>query len=478
MMRIQGAGDAADADFDLYAPYYWNNMVRYQEDADRAFLEDQGYSPDEIAGMMQAGNWGDYMASPDQYNNLYLGAGEMDEIRGNPYGALDYLNPDSLYGYANDAQARQYEAMDRDRGNIVDIDPSLYQISDAFGGRQEADIGRYTDTAMGSISDRLRLDPNFAEDYPMSDAEVTGHAELAGRAANTRYAADLDEIKRRARASGGTSSLATAALSDRMRRQGAIAGADAMASARLDALATQREQKRMAEQMRIMSEQGYTDREIAAALGSGDLALGARADLERMRMAGGAAYGDARQRGGLAMMDAGLDTARDVANRGIGVGQYVTNYGGQYRTIGDQAASERGRYIAGNRQDTGRTNIGQRFEQGVNVADRNYGRQSDIAGQRLQSTRNRQNYYAQQNANNANQFAGQQDLRLRNASLYGNLAAGAADDWNSLKRSGRLTGFTNAMSGALAQGITGGFTNPLSSWSPPPASVPKSQGPQ
>ena len=51
------------------------------------------------------------------------------------------------------------------------------------------------------------------------------------------------------------------------------------------------------------------------------------------------------------------------------------------------------------------------------------------------------------------QFANQQDTKLRNAALYRGLEGDAAGDFYGLKRSGRLTGFTNAMSNALGDAV-------------------------
>jgi len=441
IMRQRGALDAANADYNYMAPYLFNKMEDYGQQGDEAWARAQGYSDEEIARMRDPSLMGKQL-SPDEYNARFLGGDEQRGIQGDPYSAMAWLNPESLQGYADASQQSQGKAVDAAQGEVLgNINPDWFRIDPNFQGSQEGTIGRLESESGQAFIDpsRLRLSEGFAENYPLSDEEVSAHGELAGRAASTRYQADMDEMQRRADASGGTSSLAMGALGGRMRREGAIAGADAMSSARLGALAAQREQQRQAEQMRLLAEQGLTDREIAALMGDRSAlgaSLGARSDIERMRLGGAGEYSNLAQRGGMYLGDLRTGVSRDVANRGIDVGKYVTNTGSDLTRWGEDAASRRAGELALNRQNTERDTSQEKYARDKDIGQTTYDRYRAGADERLADERGRRDYYGGQQDRYGGLYEGERDNRTKREAVLTQAEQDAQATNAGIKRSG------------------------------------------
>jgi hypothetical protein len=249
----------------------------------------------------------------------------------------------------------------------------------------------------------------------------------------------MDELQRRADSSGGTSSLAMGALGGRMRREGAIAGADAMSSARLGALAAQREQQRQAEQMRLLAEQGLTDREIAALMGDRSAlgaSLGARSDIERMRLGGAGEYSGLAQRGGMYLGDLRTGVSRDVANRGIGVGQYVTDVGSGLTRYGESEASRRAGDLGLNRQAAARDTSQEQYARDKDIGQTTYDRYRAGADERLADERGQRGYYAGQQDLYGGMYGDTRDDRTRREAVLTQAEQDAQATNAGIKRSG------------------------------------------
>lgn len=243
--------------------------------------------------------------------------------------------------------------------------------------------------------------------------------------------------------------MALASLSERMRRRGAGAKADALGSARLNALALQRDQRRQAEQMRLDAERSYS------AMG-----LDAGATAADIKQRGGANLSDARFRRGFELGDRATDNARYDADLGIGINTWEGELGSGYTQAGDEARSRRAEATGTNRQSTSRDVAGDRYGRRLDTAqfdqsqaDRRYGRERDVAGERLEDTRRGQDYATGQQRYYGDRFTQQQDVRDRNRALYGQEEQDSRDRQVGIKRSGRLSGFTNSMSQAAADSL-------------------------
>lgn len=478
ILRDRGFSDAIETEFAHLGPDAYNRSSYYDAAAQQAYDDAingrGGYTPQEREQIIAAArdpqlqsiinSYDQGYALPGEYDPMFMSGDEQRAVQGDPYGALDYLNPEGLYGYANDARNRTQQAIDRGASRLEGaIDPSLYGGADfdAYKRQADVDVSDAASRAYGAVDpNRLRLDPNFKNEYVMSQGDVNAYGELAGRAARTNLQGQLDEYTRHAAASGGTSGLARAAMAGRMGRQAAIAGADAAISARLGADAERRNQIGQAEQMRVGAEQGYADVGSNTALGVGNMLIDARGAVEDRRYRQGAALGDARLRAATYLTDQEIAAAQADADRGIGVGQYVTDTGAQYRTIGDQASSDRNRYISEQRRGAEEYRIGDRFNRTMNIKDRQLGGTQDMANRgvntygtfadrRLEDTRRGQDFYERGRDFYGDQYTARETSRDRNRAIARAAEGDSVDRYNNIKRSGKLTNFAKSAGDAL-----------------------------
>ena len=363
-------------------PYYQDER-RYGQAADVAYAPlgggRAGYSPEEQA-RIQPGLEGLRM-TPGERAAIGPSQDEQRAIIGDPYAAGAYFNPRLLGGIAESAGARQYERFDEGAGGVrgAAYDPSL-TLDPGFAGSQQGALSTLEAGTSAAIDPaRLRLDPEFAENYPISDEEIQSLSTLASQTAGARYGADEAELQRQARASGMVTPLARAAMGQRLRRYGAQEASDAASRARLGGLAQQREQMRQAEGMRLGAEQGLTDRELSTAFGVAGQRIGTQSDTERLRssLAGGAA--GLRTGAEQYLLGTGLGTERDVFDRKLGTARYLQETGmGQTRYAeAEKARRERDRYGLG--QEAERYRQGQRYGRGLDITDRYSGRARGIA---------------------------------------------------------------------------------------------------
>lgn len=478
ILRDRGFGDVVESEFAHMGPDAYNRSSYYDAAAQQSY-EDAisgrgGYTPEERAQIISAmrdpqqqsiiDSYQEGYARPGEYDGMYMTGDEQGAVVGNPYAALSYLNPEGLKGYADDARTRTQQAIERGRGRLdAAIDPNLYggAAFDAYSGKAEADIADASARAYGAVNPGLlRQDPNFKNEYVMSQGDVDAYGELAGRAARTNLQGQLDEYTRHAAASGGTSGLARAAMANRMGRQGAIAGADAAVSARLGADAQRRDQIGNAEQMRIGAEQGYADVGSNTALGVGDMVIRARGDIEDRRYRQGAALGDARLRAGMYLTDQEIGAANTDADRGIGIGQYVTDTGAAYTAAGDQASSDRNKYTSEARRGVEEYRVGDRFNRTMNIKDRQLGGTQNMAdrgvnvyntfaGNRLDDTRRGQDFQERGRDFYGEQYTARETSRDRNRALAKASEGDSLDRYNQIKRSGKLTKFAEQAGNAL-----------------------------
>lgn len=478
ILRDRGFSDAIETEFAHLGPDAYNRASYYDAAAQQAYDDAingrGGYTPEERQQIIDAArapqqqsiidSYSDGYARPGEYDGLYMHPDEQAAVQGSPYASLSYLNPEGLKGYVDDARTRTAQAIDRGGSRLEGaIDPSLYLGAgyDAYAGKAEVDVTDAANRAYGAVDPSLlRQNPNFKDEFVMSEGDVNAYGELAGRAARTQVQGQIDENKRHAVASGGTSALARNAMAGRMLREGAIAGADAATTARLKADAHRRGQIGQAEEMRIGAEQGYADIGSGTALGVGNMMINARGEIEDRRYRGGAALGDARLRAATYLTDQEINAAGNDADRGIDVGKYVTDTGAYYTAAGDQASSDRNRYISEQRRGAEEYRIGDRFNRTMNIKDRQLGGTQNLADrgvnmygtfgdQRLQDTRSGRDFLERGRDSYNDQYTNRETSRDRNRAIARGSEGASVDRYNNIKRSGKLTNFADAAGKAL-----------------------------
>ena len=401
-------------------PYYQDER-RYGQTADVAYAPlgggRAGYSPEEQARIQP--NLEGLRMTPGERAAIGPSQDEQRAIIGDPYAAGAYLNPRLLGGMAESAGARQYERFGEGAGGIrgAAYDPSL-TLDPRFAGAQQGALSALESGTSAAIDPaRLRLDPNFAENYPISDEEIQSTATLASQVAGARYGADEQDLQRQARASGMVTPLARAAMGQRLRRYGAQEASDAASRARLGGMAQQREQMRQAEGMRLGAEQGLTDRELSTAFGVAGQRIGTQSDIERLRsgLAGGAA--GLRTGAEQYLLGTGLGTERDIFNRKLGTARYSQEAGaGQARYAeAEKARRERDRYGIG--QEAERYRQGQRYGRGMDIGDRYSQRGQGIADARRGDERQYRDYLERSRDYSGGQAGRASDRRQRGFGL-------------------------------------------------------------
>lgn len=429
--RATARGDILEQEYrDVVAPEY-GQYQRYRRAGDevyRPILEGRGgYLPGEIPGLLQEDYLSGLQLTPQEYGASFLTPDEQRAMLGDPYAARERFRPEQQYQIAREGGQRERELRGEATPRIREtyMDPALL-MSPEFAAQQRGTLGGMYAGVRGAFDPQaLSLSEGFAERYPMSDVEVQEFGDLGARMASERFRGLFDAAQRQGGAAG-TPSLATAALQGRLERQAGISAADAGTTARLQALAAQRDQMLKAEQERLGSERfkaglgtdiefGLTDRALAtqdaierlklqAALDRANLGVGAEQDL--------LAQGLASERG---IGERMLDTGRWAQETGIGLEQY-----------GESEAARRAAERAVNRQGIQQYVQGQRYGRGMDIGDALYGRRRDVAQERLGQEREGREYLrgAQQQAGDF--YTRGADRRVQGMDVTGRGSLGAA----------------------------------------------------
>ncbi len=404
-------------------PYYRDER-RYGQAGDVAYaplgMGQAGYSPEEQARIQP--DLGYLQQTSGERDRVGMSPDEQRAIVGDPYAAGAYFNPQLMSGMAESAGARQYERFNEGSGGVrgAAYDPSL-TIDPRFAGSQQGALSTLEAGTSEAIDPaRLRLDPGFAENYPISDEEIQSLSTLASQTAGARYGADEQDIQRQARASGMVTPLARAAMGQRLRRYGAQEASDAASRARLGGLSQQREQMRQAEGMRLGAEQGLTDRQLETAFGVAGQRIGTQSDTERLRsgLAGNAA--GLRTGAEQYLLGTGLGTERDVFNRKLDVGRYNQETGMGQARYAESESARRNQNRYGLRQDAERYNQAQRYGRGMDIGDRYSQRGQGVADARRGDEREYRDYLERSRDYSGGQAGRASDRRQRGFGLSQN----------------------------------------------------------
>jgi hypothetical protein len=290
-------------------------------------LQNPGYTADQASGITnQAGldalGWTPAMAAENQ-----LTPDEQAAMTGNAnIGSQTYNS--SVENLRQDARNYQGQVAGTYDTGATDLNTATGQMS------QQLDNA--IDPSQLGLSSEYQNNYNFGPDQQQAMIEDAARTVGQGTAATT------DQLQRQANASGANSPLAMAAALDRQRQTGAVASADAMTKAKIQAAQLGLTTEQQKEQTRLATAQDIATRETQAATTSGEANIANQQFLTTGRAAGATTTGAAY-----------LQEQNDIANQQTALA-----------TAGDVTAAQRAQALAQNRQQTSQSNQAAQFSRG------------------------------------------------------------------------------------------------------------------
>lgn len=430
----------------------------YQSQADAAYNalnQTPGYTDDETSNILQQPMLTNSMTTSDQFNSNFLTGAEQQGIMGNAGSVQSAFDPNSITSTAqqgNDWTKQQYQ--------------NSYQAAqDALNKGQQAatqtlgDYGNRLNSAYGTMSGNVNsalgqssaaIDKNIQNTQDqfnkiidptklgISDQEVSGLKDQAGRQIGLNYAAQKDQLQRQAEAAGNVNPLALAAANSRLGRQSAIDNADAVTNADLTAREAQRQANVGIAGMQQNAATTIGQMGQAGAQFTGAQNVGAQQQLGSAGMGVQSELGQAGLNTDLSMTGLNTGVQSAYGNLGASVGatanaqqtaatQAAGNTAIQQAQYVDTNNAARQAALATNRQQTSQANQAQQYQQGYNSSNALSSRYQGVAQQRIQGQQATRNYWQGQGqfqGSQANAAAGSQ-VSGAQASLNG-MAQGAS----------------------------------------------------
>ncbi len=379
--------DVADQQFRDYGVPAYEQEARYRQAGDQAYLPllsgEGGYDEETAARIRDEENLQGLQISQEEMDRLALTPEEQSGIRGDPYSAFDFYDP-SRFDETN------YYTAQGQRGAAFD----------AAGGQRGA-LGSYG----GNIRDLyesgdLTLDQDFADRFPMSDEEVQSISDLAGKTVANRYVGSREDLRRRS-AAAGSPAFAFQAGAGRLNRESAINTADAASSARLAALAQQREQTRQLESMRLGAEQYQAGLGTQSEFGLLGSTLGTERDIA----------------------DRGIGVERDVGDRLLSSERYLQDRGQDLSAYGESTSSNRLNELARNRQAVEERNQDARYGRGIDLSRESRDRETQVAEARRGDEREGRGYLRDMGQRYSDLSQSEADRRSRTTANAANTGA-------------------------------------------------------
>lgn len=334
-----------------------------------------GFLPDEIDAMNQEGELERGRTSDDEYASNYLTGEEQNQIRGNPWSRTAYFDPETMNNFNRASHGRMRESAAGIGRGMRDAITDDLNMSERYDQNSDAALSDMTSRVRGGLDpNRLRTSEAALNRIRMTPGEEQDIITAGGIAARTGYDAQMGRADRAGRAAG-VDPLGMAALRGRNNRESAGAAADAETEARVRAGSERARREGVAEQMRQEGEYAYTDRNTGAETTIGGMRLNREGQRENTRL--GAArdrsdrFSDAARVGGQAELAA--ETTANASERQQS--QFNAGLGTDIATGIERDEAARAAAVAGNRQQTGRTNQTQRAGQSTAIA----GHRADVA---------------------------------------------------------------------------------------------------
>lgn len=344
-------------------------------------IDSGGLRPEEIETLRENQDSLRYLA-PDEfdYEATHLTPEQKTGILGDVNAGREYFQPEAENTYFG-------QGADNRRGSISrtgealrgSFDPEALRRSGEYVSGVEGALGQFgTDIREAIDPNTLRLDPNFKQNYLMSEAEKQDITTKAGRDTGLYFQARRDDLERSAHAAG-VNPLGVAAAGERLNREGAMSAADALQDARIGVSREAADRQKSAEQMRLDAERGLGSMRLAAASDYAKTRLGAAGDLESARVRGEESVADKNLTNARYLGDKDFENETRLAQEQLGLFQDQSARGYQMARTADQESVARNKAIADTDLQSGRDWYGMKT-QGVRDA---YDRRQDVSNRQV-----------------------------------------------------------------------------------------------
>jgi hypothetical protein len=458
-------GNVLEQDYVTDLNYNVNQADQYGQKTDAAYdplLAGQGgYTPQEAEGIQTAGSLDPLVLTQEQIDGQQLQQHEQDAIKGDPYKAMAYFNPEVQRSVQMEGEKRRVEnaaKMENDLNSA--IDPSKLSVREGYG----SDLTGAVDTTEGQIADYLNpetltVSDEFLNDYGMSDQEKQGMVTSAGMDVRDRYQSQIDDMGRRQRAEG-VNAVGAAAMQERLQRQAASGAGDMMTRARVQADAEAAQRQIEGKNLQLRYGQNLAGMQTDAALNVGDQRRSAMTEAERLRLASEQDISGRKTNAATVSGQANIDVADRNAVTALANEKDLSKTGHDYQQSADDRTSDRATTVATNRQGVSQQGQVSQFGQGTAVAGMKSGQNQTVADARMGQQQQARDYFAGKQAQ-ANQNV--QSAHNRRGDLYATQAgAQSRNTGNKIAAEGtpgkgeRIVAGVVGAAGSVAGGWLGG----------------------
>lgn len=383
------------------------------------------------------------------YGQNYLDSWENDAIRGNPYGGMDYLDPEGLTNTNYDNFQRTMGGVNNTESklgaNVNDTRSAMQSSINPDALRQSEDYKKWTGAVLDTTGNKvwdaatnkdLDMSGEYARQGGMTDDEVTAQGTTAGQALGAGYRSAVQDLERQAAASGNASPLAVAAARRQFEDQNAVGQADAVSTATGQARQMQREAAQNVENTRAAANRYKSNAQMQAGTDMGRFAQdtlntveanrqATERDLSNRSMDVAQTTGQMGQQAGMYTGAQGLAALESNANREYQAGLHnETARVGQFNR-GETANAEREAMLGTNRQAVSQANQNATWNRGYQANQALSNRNTGVADARRQGQQENRNYLTGQQSYQGQQgnVANQARLTNRSQTQQGNQAA-------------------------------------------------------
>lgn len=400
--------------------------------------------------------------TPEERQALFLNEGEQAGIRGNPNEAQNWFDPEWYDTINTEGNKRLNENVDESGRNINNTyDEDALSLSGGYRNDLNNAVGNQAGNVRGSINrDKLTLDPNFLEDYRMTDRDVEDMTQEAALTQGNVSAGRADAIRRNA-AGSGMNALALANGINELTTRGDQQANRAMLNARIGARGMQADRLQTAEGMRLDAEGNYAGLSSNAEMALGDRAYGAAQDYEQERLGTERDKGNRRYQIATNIADRGYDAVNQANQNTRDNARYIGEQGeAVYRRTDDRNADRAGQ-IAANRQAAEGRGQDVTYGRGMDRSNALSNRTAGVADARRADEKERRMYLTgqQQMANeNVNTAYGN---RIKNYGQAQQLANQSTGDEMQYDLGRRGQSFGTNFKGALGKSLGTFLGNPV-----------------
>lgn len=459
----------------------------------RQLLEEPGYTQEERQQILREAEGQGIHFTPDEISSFGLQDYEQEQIRGDPYNALNtHFNPsyyDDIGGEGNKRTREATQYLSDDLGSSVDelrsnvggaIDIDRLRQDPAYRAQVMSNLEQGGSDVRSAVFDPgLDITDRYMQKRGYDDSDVQAMAEAAARDVGLRHRAAISDLERSANRAGISDPYALNAARTRFENQAAPLAADARTDARLSAMEKQKNAEQAIQDTQLGAAGTRADLRSGAALGLLDRQSSALSDMERSRI--GAEQGltgyrlqgagmvsdmdyDAAKTGGLTR----LQNERDIRDTQLSGEEWKTSTVLPAAERAEGLSSSRAAGLAANRQSVTRDVAGNRQSTAGRLYDTQSSRQTTLANARRQGQGEARDYYGDERDYAGNQYAQSLANRLTNRGMTTGASQGAAQGtaswqqrpkfWQTLVKTG-----VDAAIGGLTGGLSGGGSKPSSS---------------